>query len=169
MDKKLEKLINEQITKEYYSSYLYLSMAAYFESMGLTGFTAWMKIQAEEEMIHMRMFFTYVNERGGRVILESIDKPPADFESIKDVFEQTLEHEKLVTASINNLYKVSKDINDNASTIFLQWFITEQVEEEKNAKDIIDRLALIKEDPMGILMIDKELGSRPQPVAPAAA
>ena len=169
MDKKLEKLINEQITKEYYSSYLYLSMAAYFESMGLTGFTAWMKIQAEEEMIHMRMFFTYVNERGGRVILESIDKPPGDFESIKDVFEQTLEHEKLVTASINNLYKVSKDINDNASTIFLQWFITEQVEEEKNAKDIIDRLALIKEDPMGILMIDKELGSRPQPVAPAAA
>ena len=169
MDKKLEKLINEQITKEYYSSYLYLSMAAYFESMGLTGFTAWMKIQAEEEMIHMRMFFTYVNERGGRVILESIDKPPADFESIKDVFEQTLEHEKLVTASINNLYKVSKDINDNASTIFLQWFITEQVEEEKNAKDIIDRLALIKENPMGILMIDKELGSRPQPVAPAAA
>ena len=169
MDKKLEKLINEQITKEYYSSYLYLSMAAYFESMGLTGFTAWMKIQAEEEMIHMRMFFTYVNERGGRVILESIDKPPADFESIKDVFEQTLEHEKLVTASINNLYKVSKDINDNASTIFLQWFITEQVEEEKNAKDIIDRLALIKEDPMGLLMIDKELGSRPQPVAPAAA
>ena len=169
MDKKLEKLINEQITKEYYSSYLYLSMAAYFESMGLTGFTAWMKIQAEEEMIHMRMFFTYVNERGGRVILESIDKPPADFESIKDVFEQTLEHEKLVTASINNLYKVSKDINDNASTIFLQWFITEQVEEEKNAKDIIDRLALIKENPMGILMLDKELGARPQPVAPAAA
>ncbi|MBU0469072.1 MAG: ferritin [Candidatus Omnitrophica bacterium] len=169
MDKKLEKLINEQITKEYYSSYLYLSMAAYFESMSLAGFTAWMKIQAEEEMIHMRMFFTYINERGGRVILEAIDKPPADFESIKDVFEQTLEHEKLVTASINNLYKASKDINDNASTIFLQWFITEQVEEEKNARDILDRLALIKEDPMGILMLDKELGARLQPTAPAAA
>lgn len=169
MDKKLEKLINEQITKEYYSSYLYLSMAAYFESMGLTGFTAWMKIQAEEEMTHMRMFFTNLNERGGRVILEAIDRPPADFESIKDVFEQTLEHEKLVTSSINNLYKVAKDLNDNALAIFLQWFITEQVEEEKNAKDILDRLALIKEDPMGILMLDKELGARPQPIAPAAA
>ena len=169
MDKKLEKLINEQITKEYYSSYLYLSMAAYFESMGLAGFTAWMKMQAEEEMIHMNMFFNYVNERNGRVILEAIDKPPADFESIKDVFEQTLEHEKLVTASINNLYKVSQELNDNASTIFLQWFISEQVEEEKNANDVLDRLDLIKEDPMGILMLDKELGARPQPAPPAAA
>ncbi len=163
MDKKLEKAINEQITKEYFSSYLYLAMAAYFESKNLPGCSNWMKMQAEEEMFHASKFFDYLNDRGSRVILEAIDKPKSVFKSVRDAFEYTLAHEKKVTDSINNLYKIAQEVNDNASTMFLQWFITEQVEEEKNVSDILAKLDFIKEDSMGILMLDKELSVRPQP------
>ena len=169
MDKKLEKTINEQITKEYYSSYLYLSMAAYFESKNLPGFAQWMKMQSNEEMLHVMKFYGFVNDRGSKVVLGAIDKPPSDFLSIRDVFEKTLGHEKKVTQSINDLYALAQSVNDNASVMFLQWFVTEQVEEEKNVSDILARLDLIKEDPMGILMLDKELATRPQPVIEGAA
>ncbi|MCK5706422.1 MAG: ferritin [Candidatus Aureabacteria bacterium] len=164
MDKKLVKAINEQITKEMYSSYLYLSMAAYFESIGLEGFSYWMKLQAQEEIIHGMKFFDYLNERGEKVILGAIDKPPVNFKSVVDVFKKTLEHEQLVTASINNLYSIANKVNDNASTIFLQWFINEQVEEEKNAMDILGKLKYVKAETAGMLMLDKELAARPQPI-----
>ena len=169
MNKKLEKEINSQIQKELYSAYLYLSMAAYFEARGLDGFGRWMQFQAQEEILHAMKFFTFVNDRGGRVVLEAIEKPPADFKSIKDVFTRTLDHEKKVTASINNLYKVAQTANDTAAQIMLQWFITEQVEEEKNPSDILTKLDFIhKEDSAGILMLNKELGARVQPTMNSA-
>lgn len=170
MDKNLEKAMNDQITKELYSAYLYLSMAAYFESESLEGFSHWMKIQAQEEIIHAMKFFNFLNERGARVVLGAIDKPPASFPSIEDVFKKTLAHEKKVTASINNLYKMAKKVNDNAASVFLQWFINEQVEEEKNPTDILGKLKYVSKQPAGILILDKELAARPQPVLdPAAA
>jgi len=168
MDKKLEQAINKQINAEYYSSYLYLSMAAYCEASNLPGIAHWMQMQAKEEMIHVEKFFAFVNDRGGRVLLEAIAKPLTDFASIKDVFQKTLEHEQKVTQSINNLYALARDLNDNAATTFLQWFITEQVEEEKSVSDILGKLRFIKEESMGILMLDQELGARVLPAGNAA-
>jgi len=164
MDKKMEKAMNEQINKELYSSYLYLGMVAYFEAENLGGFAQWMRIQASEEISHAMKFFNFINERGGTVTLEAIDKPPVKYSSPEDVFKKTLEHEKLVTASINNLYALAREINDNASLIFLEWFVTEQVEEEKNPTDILGKLKYVTSQPAGILMMDKELGLRALPV-----
>lgn len=164
MEKKLEKSMQEQIKKEFYSAYLYLSMAAYFESKGLSGMSSWMQKQAQEELFHGMKFFTFLNDRGTRVVLEAIDKPTANFSSVRKVFEETLKHEKLVTASINNLYSLAQKANDTAALMFLSWFITEQVEEEKAPSDILAKLDYIKEDSTGIVILDKELGARPQPV-----
>ena len=168
MNKKLENLINEQITKEYFSSYLYLAMASYFGSKNLPGMSHWMKMQSKEEMLHVDKFYEYLNDRGCRVVLGAIEKPKNAYRSIKDIFDFTLKHEQKVTASINALYKAAQTANDNATLMFLQWFVTEQVEEEKSVSDILARLGLIKEDPMGILMLDKELSARPQPVISSA-
>jgi len=164
MNKSLEKVMNEQLTKELYSAYLYLSMAAYLESENLSGFSHWMKMQVQEEVLHAMKFFDFLNERGSRVVLEAIDKPLAKFSSIKDVFEKTLKHEQKVTASINDLYALAKKVNDRAACIFLQWFITEQVEEEKNPADILGKLKYVSDQPAGILILDKELAARRQPV-----
>lgn len=169
MDKTLEKAMNEQVTKELFSAYLYLSMAAYFDAKNLPGFSHWMKIQAQEEMLHGMKFYIFLNNRGCKVELGAFEKPECDFKSIKDVFEKTLEHEKVVTASINNLYSIATKVNDNASIPTLQWFINEQIEEEKNPTDILARLSFIKEDSTGIIMLDQELGARPQPVLDPAA
>ena len=149
---------------EFYSAYLYLSMAAYFETEGLGGFAHWMKIQVKEESFHGMKFFNFLNERGSSVVLESIEKPPAKFSSIEDIFKKTLAHEKKVTAAINDLYTLARKLNDNASCIFLQWFINEQVEEEKNATDILAKIKYAGGHPAGVLMLDKELSLRPQPV-----
>lgn len=161
MEKKLLKAINEQINKEMFSAYLYLSMAAYFEAESLGGCAKWMKIQAKEEMGHALKFLDFLNDRGEKVELEAIDKPDADFSSVKDVFEKTLEHEKLVTASIHKLYKLAEDVDDSAAKVLLHWYIDEQVEEEKSAMDILGKLAYVgdKKSP-GILMLDKALGDR---------
>jgi len=169
MDKKLEKAMNEQIVKELYSSYLYLSMAAYFEAESLSGFSHWMRMQVQEEMIHAMKFFDFLNERGSRVTLGAIDKPPANFLSPEDVFKKTLKHEQLVTQSINNLYSIAQKANDNAACVFLQWFINEQVEEEKSPADILGKLKYAAKAPAGILMLDKDLSTRPQPVLAADA
>lgn len=163
MDKKMEKEINAQINREIYSAYLYLSMAAYFEAETLTGFAQWMKVQTMEEMIHAMKFYTFIHDRGGKVVLEAIDKPETKFDSIKDIFEKTLEHEKFVTKNINNLYSLAQKQNDNASLIFLEWFLTEQIEEEKNATDILAKLKHTGEQGEGVLMLDKDLGARPMP------
>ena len=160
MDSKIEKAMNEQINKEFYSAYLYLSMAAYFETKGLPGCSHWMQKQAKEEQSHGMKFFDFLNDRGCRVVLQAIEKPPADFSSTKKVFETTLSHEQTVTASINHLYALAQAAKDNAAMVFLAWFINEQVEEEKNAMAILAKFDYIKEESAGMLMLDKELGSR---------
>lgn len=154
------KSINDQINKEYYSSYLYLSMSAYFEAEGLKGFANWMRIQAKEESDHAEKFFNYLNERGGRVELKAIEQVPTDFDGIVKVFDQVLEHEEMITASINDMMDVAIEAKDHATKSFLQWFVDEQVEEEATVGDIINSIKLIKGDGQGILMMDRELGSR---------
>ncbi len=160
MDKKLYKVMNDQVTKELFSAYLYLSMAGYFESKGLSGMAHWMKVQANEEVSHGMKIFGYMNDRGDRVMLGAFEKPESEFKSVRDVFEQALAHEKKVTASINNIYAVATGVEDYAAKVFLQWFLDEQVEEEKNAVDILTKLDYIKDNSMGLLMLDKELGGR---------
>lgn len=155
--------MNEQIVKEFYSSYLYLGMSAYLESKDLPGCAHWMRIQAMEEISHAMKFFHFICDRGQKVVLETIDKPAQDYSSVQDVFEKTLAHEKLVTASINDLYTLAQELHDHASLIFLEWFISEQVEEEKSAADILGKLKHVAGQPAGILMLDKELGARPFP------
>ena len=160
LSKKIEKGINEQIQSEFYSSHFYLSMAAYCEEIDLSGFAHWMRVQSEEEREHAMKFFDYLNERGGRVFLEAIDKPPSSFKSPRDIFEQTLKHEQQVTKMIHRLYKTAKDENDYATEVELQWFIREQVEEEKGASDILEKLKMVQNAPGALLMIDRQLGSR---------
>jgi ferritin len=160
MDKKLVKAFNEQMKNEFYSSYLYLAMAAYFESINLEGFAHWMKVQAKEELAHGMKFFEFLNDRGERTVLEAIPKPPANFASAKAVFEETLKHEKKVTGLINKLYEASTKAKDNAAAIFLQWFISEQVEEEKSASSILEKLKIIKPGSGTLLVFDQALGKR---------
>jgi len=160
MDKKLLSTFNEQIKNELYSEYLYLSMSAYFESVNLPGFSHWMKKQAGEERVHGMKMFDFLCDRGERVILEAIPQPPIEFSSAKEVFEETLKHEKKVTALINNLYNISVKVNDQAAMVFLQWFITEQVEEEKNPTKILGDIKMIKPDSGAILILDRELAKR---------
>jgi ferritin len=156
----MQDAINEQINKELYSGYLYLSMAAYFESTGLPGFATWMRAQSQEELEHALKFFDYVNERGGRVELEAIEKPTVAWESPLAVFEATYEHEQMVTALINNLYKVALEENDYASQVMLHWFIDEQVEEEASVSQIVDSLERVGDKGQGLIMLDRALGQR---------
>jgi len=152
--------MNEQIKNEFYSAYLYLSMSAYFETINFPGFAHWMQIQAQEEAGHAMKLYNFINERGGRVVLQAIDQPPAEFDSPLDVFERTLEHEEKVTGMIHQLYALSIQEQDYPSQIFLQWFVTEQVEEEDSVTKIIDTLKLIGDNRHALLMLDRELGSR---------
>ena len=140
LSKTMERAINRQIKAEFYSAYLYLAMAAHAESAGLSGFAHWMKVQSQEEIEHGMKFFKYVNERGGRVVLEAIDRPPEEFESPLDLFEKTLEHEQHVTALIHELYALAVEQNDYATQVLLHWFIQEQVEEEDNATQLVETL-----------------------------
>jgi len=161
MEKKMVKAINEQINMEMASAYIYLGMAAYFESESLGGCAKWMKLQAKEELGHAMKFFEFLADRGERVQLEAIEKPKGDFTSVEDVFEQTLEHEQKVTASINKLYKLAQDVKDTAAEVMLHWFIDEQVEEEKNAMDILGKLKYVGgKQSSAILLLDQALGSR---------
>lgn len=160
MGERLQEAINEQINKELYSAYLYLSMAAYCEAEGLSGFAAWMRAQAQEEVGHAMRFFDHVNARGGRVVLKAIEVPAPIWKSPLEMFEQVLEHERKVTGMINRLYQLALSENDYATQIELQWFITEQVEEEKSAGAVVGQLQRIGDQPMGLLMLDKELGQR---------
>jgi ferritin len=158
MNPKMEKAINTQINAELFSAYLYLAMAAYFDAESLSGFASWMKMQAQEETSHAMKLFDYVNERGGRVVLEMIEKPQSDFDSPQAIFEQTLAHEKKVTGLINDLCELANDEKDLASASFLQWFVDEQVEEEETASEILEKVKLAGKDDLPSL--DKELGAR---------
>jgi ferritin len=152
--------INEQIKNEFYSAYLYLSMAAYSEASNLPGFAHWFRLQSQEELTHAMRFFDHVHDRGGRVLLHAIDLPPLEFESPLDVFEQTLEHERTVTAMIHRLYETAEQEKDYATQVELQWFIAEQVEEEKTASQIVETLKEVGDTSQGLLLLDRQLGSR---------
>jgi ferritin len=154
------KAFNEQINAEIHSAYLYLSMSAWFQSKGLSGFANWMKVQYQEELTHAMKFFDYIHERNGRVILEPIAGVPAEFGGIIDAFEKALAHEQKVTGMIDNLVDLSIAANDHASQSFLKWFVDEQVEEEANVIAILDNLRLINGEGNGIFMMNRELAVR---------
>jgi len=158
--KKVEQAINKQINAELYSAYLYLSMQSYFDSINLAGFANWMRIQAMEEFSHADKFYHHVNERGGRAIMEAIDKPETQWKSPLDAFEAVYAHEQKVTALINGIAEIAENEKDRASLGMLQWFIDEQVEEEASADAIVQKLKLAKDSPEAIFMIDKELAAR---------
>ena len=158
--KKMEKALNGQLNAELYSSYLYLSMAAYFDSIDLPGFANWMRIQYQEEEFHGLKFFDHIQERGGRVSLQAIEAPPTDWTSPFNAFEETLKHEQKVTGLINDLVYLAREERDNASEIFLQWYVSEQVEEEDSVSTVLGQLKLIKDSPQALFMLDKELAQR---------
>ncbi|MFK5951410.1 MAG: ferritin [Desulfobacterium sp.] len=160
ISKKMEDALNEQVNKEMFSAYLYMSMSIHAGDMGLKGFSNWFMVQYHEEMSHGMKLFDYINSRGGRVILKAIDMPASTFESVMDMFEKTLAHEEFITVSINDLMDTAIEEKDHATRIFLQWFVTEQVEEEENDHEIIDQLKLIGSSPQGLMMLDKELAQR---------
>ena len=164
---KIENAFNEQLNAELYSAYLYYSMAAYFESINLTGFANWMMIQFQEEQFHASKFYRYINERGGRVLLTAIETPPSEWDSPLAAFEATLAHEQKVTGLINTLADMAMEQKDHASMSFLQWFVNEQVEEENSVGTVLGQLKIIKESPQVLFMLDKELAQRvftPPPV-----
>ena len=156
----MQKAINEQINKELYSSYLYLSMAAHFENENLGGFAKWMYMQADEEREHGMKFFKHLVDRGGRVELKPIAGPQIEWKTSMEIFKQVQEHEALVTASIYALYELALKEKDYPAQVMLQWFINEQVEEEKNAAEIVQQLELIDAKGTAVLMLDKQLGKR---------
>ncbi|PWL77320.1 ferritin [Candidatus Gastranaerophilales bacterium] len=160
ISEKLEKAFNEQINKELYSEYLYLSMQAYFERLNLKGFVNWMSVQVQEEHAHAMGMFNYVHERGGKVELEAIDKPQVEWNSPLHVFEEVLKHEEFVTSKINALMDVAEEVKDRAALSFLDWYLKEQVEEESNVGGVLATLKLIKDDAKALLMLDKELAAR---------
>ena len=160
LKKKILKSLNDQINAEMFSSYLYLSMEAYFQSISLKGFAAWMRVQAQEEMMHGMKFYDFVNERGGKVTLEAIAKPETTWATPLAAFEAVLKHEEHVTSLINNLVDLAISEKDHASNNFLQWFVAEQVEEEASASEVVEKLKLIKDNPSGLFMVDAELGKR---------
>jgi ferritin len=158
--KAVQDAINDQINKELYSAYLYLSMSAYCEAASLPGAAHWMAVQAAEEQGHAMKFFGYMNERSGRVMLEAIAQPPAEFTSLLDLFQQVLEHERKVTGLINKLYELALKEGDYPTQVLLHWFIQEQVEEEKNAAQIIEQLKMIGTQGTPLYMMDRQLGAR---------
>lgn len=157
ISEKMQKAINDQINAEFYSSYFYLSMSAYCESVNFKGFAEWFRLQAEEEKTHGFKLFDYLQERGGRVILKPIEGPPTEFKSVQDTFEQTLEHERKVTSLINNLYKLAMEENDYPSQSHLQWFIDEQVEEEATAEDILNQIKMVEGKTGSMFYIDRHV------------
>jgi ferritin len=156
----VQNAINEQINKELFSSYLYLSMSAYFAEKNLPGFVTWLRVQVEEERGHAMKLYDYLVDRGGRVMLHAIDTPRSEWKSSLDVFKEVQSHEAKVTTSINALYELALKEKDYPTQILLQWFITEQVEEEKNAAEIVQQLELIDAHGTAVLMLDHQLGKR---------
>lgn len=160
LNERLNHELNKQINAEIYSSYLYLSMSAWFESISLSGFAQWMRAQSEEEMFHANKMFDYLNERGGKVVLEAIEKPPSEWQSPIDVMKNVVEHEEHVTSLINKLVDFAIEDRDHAFNQFLQWFVAEQVEEEASAGDKYEKLKMIGDDSAGMFAMDLEMGKR---------
>lgn len=160
MNKAVSDALNDQIAAEIYSAYLYLSMATYCESVNLPGFAHWLRVQFEEELSHAMKIREFVEDRGGRVILQAIDRPPADFKSPVELFSEVLAHEQKISARINSLYALAAKEGDYPTQVMLQWFIAEQVEEEKNASEILERLKMAGDSPGPLFMLDRHLADR---------
>ncbi|HEB83472.1 MAG TPA: ferritin [Bacteroidetes bacterium] len=160
LNPKVEESLNDQLNFEFYSSYVYLAMAAYFEAENLPGMSAWMKTQAQEEVSHAMKFYGYLYNRMGRVALDKIDKPRFEWESPLAAFEDALRHEKAVTGKIHDIYKLARELDDPATENFLQWFIEEQVEEEASVDNVVQRLRQIGDFQAGLFFLDRELGTR---------
>lgn len=157
---KIQEAINEQLNQELYSSYLYLAMAAHFDAENLSGFAHWMKVQAEEERSHAMKLYDFIYDRDGTVTLKAINQPPAKFKKPIDVFKQVLEHEQKIAKLINKLYELALKDKDYSTQVMLQWFINEQVEEEKNDTDIISQLEMIGDSPVSLMILDHKLAER---------
>lgn len=157
---KLEAALSEQLNRELYSAYLYMSMSAHMTNKGLKGFANWFMVQYHEEMFHAMKIYEYLNMQGGKVVLKSLGQPPSEFKDPLDMFQQTLAHEQFVTKSINELMELAIKEKNHATQIFLQWYVTEQVEEESNDNEIIAQLKLIGKDVQGLMMLDKDLAAR---------
>jgi ferritin len=157
----LTRQINEQINVEFFSAYMYLAMSADCADRNLTGFAHWLRAQAEEEVDHAMRFFNFLLERGARVELQEIEGPPSSFGSPLEIMQKSLEHERFVTARINELYATALDEKDYPAQVLLQWFVTEQVEEEASIDEIVERMKLFGEEGSALLMLDTQLGARP--------
>ena len=160
LNRQLEKALNNQLNSELYSANLYLSMAAYFESINLKGFANWMRVQSQEEISHAMRLFDHINDRSGRAVVQAVDQPPAEFESVQAVMELTLEHERKITSMIEDLYGEAEAQKDYATKVMLDWFIQEQVEEEKSALEIVEQLRRIGDTGTGLLFLDSQLAGR---------
>lgn len=160
LSEKLKAELNEQIKHELFSAYYYLSMAAYFDANDLDGFANFFKVQAEEEQFHAMKFYNFVNEKGGRVILQSIDQPETEFDSIADVYEKALKHEQFVTKRIYKLMDLAMEEKEHSTISFLKWFVDEQVEEENTMETILRKVERVGEQGQGILMLDNEMAQR---------
>jgi ferritin len=160
LTKKVEKALNDQLREELQSAYAYLGMSAFCESESLPGFAHWLRTQWQEELEHAMKFYNFIIDRAGRVALESLEKPPAAYKSVLDVFERALDHERKVTRSIHDLYALVEREKDYASQAWLDWFATEQVEEEKNVGQVVDDLRRIGDRPDALVILDRELAQR---------
>lgn len=156
----VQDAINEQIKNEFYSAYIYLAMSAHFEAESLLGFASWMRGQAREEVTHAMKLFDYLNDRGGQVVLQEIKAPPTRFASPLEIFRQALAHEREVTAMIHRLYALAAQESDYPTQVALQWFVTEQVEEEKTAADIVAQLEMVGDNRTALLLMDREMAGR---------
>jgi ferritin len=163
ISEKMVDALNVQINKEMYSAYLYMAMSAYSSNIGLSGFANWFMVQYQEEMVHAMKIYNYISDQGAAVELMQIEKPPQEFGTMPpalDMFYATLEHEQFITRSINELVDLAIEEKDHATHVFLQWYVTEQIEEEGNDNEIINKLKLAGEEGNGLFMIDKELAAR---------
>jgi ferritin len=156
----MQSAMNDQIQAELHSAYIYLSMAAYYESLSLPGFAHWMRLQSNEELEHAMKFFEHISERGGKVELQAIEAPPATFDSPFTAFKMAYEHEKKITGLIHDLYKLANDESDFPALSLLQWFVDEQVEEEASTLEVVEKLEMVGDNKMGVFMMDRELGQR---------
>ncbi len=160
LNEKMQAALNGQLNAELYSSYLYLSMSAYFQSMSLDGFANWMRIQAQEELVHTMKFYDYIGERDAKVTLTAVEGPPTEWDSPAAAFAHVYKHEQKVTSLINQLVNLAIEEKDHACNNFLQWFVSEQVEEESSANNVVQKLKLMGDAPGGLFIIDQELATR---------
>lgn len=160
INEKVQNSMNEQIKKEFFSAYLYLSMAAYFHRIGYDGMAQWMRVQAMEEQVHAMKFFDHINDREGNVQLLALDQPPVEWASPLDAWKAAYKHEQLITGTINDLMKLAHETNDFAAMPLLNWFVDEQIEEESSTAKPVQQLEIIGKDGNGLIMLDREMGTR---------